>query len=255
MRPPVPPFTEETARAKVQAAEDAWNTRDPEKVAAAYTPDSQWRNRDEFFTGRDAIVAFLRGKWEREGDYALRKDLWAFTADRIAVRFQYESRDASGQWWRSYGNEQWEFDDRGLHAPPRGLDQRRRDRGVRAPDLRPAPGLRTGSAAPARLSQARQQPVQPGRDPPVGLPSSCISAGTSTIRTIVASTRIAVAIPMPSSFRKTAPLVTKARKTATMIAAAAVITRAVSRQAVGDRRDVSPWRRYSSRTRESRKTS
>ena len=95
------------------AAEDAWNTRDPEKVAAAYTPDSQWRNRDEFFTGRDAIVAFLRGKWEREGDYALRKDLWAFTADRIAVRFQYESRDASGQWWRSYGNEQWEFDAEG----------------------------------------------------------------------------------------------------------------------------------------------
>ena len=113
MRPPVPPFTEETARAKVQAAEDAWNTRDPEKVAAAYTPDSQWRNRDEFFTGRDAIVAFLRGKWEREGEYALRKDLWAFTADRIAVRFQYESRDASGQWWRSYGNEQWEFDAEG----------------------------------------------------------------------------------------------------------------------------------------------
>ena len=98
MRPPVPPFTEETARAKVQAAEDAWNTRDPEKVAAAYTPDSQWRNRDEFFAGRDAIVAFLRRKWEREGEYALRKDLWAFTADRIAVRFQYESCDASGQW-------------------------------------------------------------------------------------------------------------------------------------------------------------
>ena len=113
MRPPVPPFDEETARQKVQAAEDAWNTRDPEKVAAAYTPDSQWRNRDEFFTGRDAIVAFLRGKWEREGDYALRKDLWAFTADRIAVRFQYESRDASGQWWRSYGNELWEFDAEG----------------------------------------------------------------------------------------------------------------------------------------------
>ena len=113
MRPPVPPFTEETARAKVQAAEDAWNTRDPEKVAAAYTPDSQWRNRDEFFTGREAIVDFLRRKWGREGEYALRKDLWAFTADRIAVRFQYESRDASGQWWRSYGNEQWEFDAEG----------------------------------------------------------------------------------------------------------------------------------------------
>ena len=110
MRPPVPPFTEETARQKVQAAEDAWNTCDPERVAGAYTEDSQWRNRSEFVSGRDAIVAFLRRKWEREGDYALRKDLWAFTADRIAVRFQYESRDASGQWWRSYGNEQWEFD-------------------------------------------------------------------------------------------------------------------------------------------------
>ena len=113
MRPPLPPFTAETARIKVQAAEDAWNTCDPHKVAAAYTEDSQWRNRDEFFSGRDAIVAFLRRKWEREGEYALRKDLWAFTADRIAVRFQYESRDASGQWWRSYGNEQWEFDAEG----------------------------------------------------------------------------------------------------------------------------------------------
>ena len=113
MRPPVPPFTEETARQKVQAAEDAWNTRDPERVAAAYTEDSQWRNRDEFLNGRDEIVAFLRRKWDRELDYALRKDLWAFTANRIAVRFQYESRDASGRWWRSYGNEQWEFDEQG----------------------------------------------------------------------------------------------------------------------------------------------
>jgi nuclear transport factor 2 (NTF2) superfamily protein len=110
MRPPLPPFTEETARQKVQTAEDAWNTRDPERVAAAYTEDSRWRNRDEFVTGRQAIVAFLRRKWERELDYALRKDLWAFTGNRISVRFQYESRDASGQWWRSYGNEQWEFD-------------------------------------------------------------------------------------------------------------------------------------------------
>jgi nuclear transport factor 2 (NTF2) superfamily protein len=113
MRPPVPPFTEETARQKVQAAEDAWNTREPERVAAAYTEDSQWRNRDEFVTGRAAIVEFLRRKWEREHEYALRKDLWAFTENRIAVRFQYECRDASGQWWRSYGNEQWEFDDQG----------------------------------------------------------------------------------------------------------------------------------------------
>jgi nuclear transport factor 2 (NTF2) superfamily protein len=110
MRPPVPPFTEETARRKVQAAEDAWNTRDPERVAAAYTEDSRWRNRGEFLTGRAEIVAFLRRKWDLELEYALRKELWAFTDDRIAVRFQYESRDASGQWWRSYGNEQWEFD-------------------------------------------------------------------------------------------------------------------------------------------------
>jgi uncharacterized protein len=113
MRPPVPPFTEETARQKVQAAENAWNTRDPEKVAAAYTVDSQWRNRSEFITGRDEIVAFLTRKWARENEYALRKDLWAFTDDRIAVRFQYESRDESGQWWRSYGNELWEFDAEG----------------------------------------------------------------------------------------------------------------------------------------------
>src|SRR4051794_15672015 len=113
IRPPVPPFSEETARQKVQAAEDAWNTCDPERVAAAYTADSWWRNRDEFLTSRQEIVEFLRRKWEREVDYALRKDLWAFTANRIAVRFQYECRDAAGQWWRSYGNEQWEFDDEG----------------------------------------------------------------------------------------------------------------------------------------------
>jgi nuclear transport factor 2 (NTF2) superfamily protein len=113
MRAPVPPFTEESARRKVRAAEDAWNTCDPEVVAAAYTEDSQWRNRDEFLSGRPAIVEFLRRKWERERDYALRKDLWAFTGNRISVRFQYESRDRSGQWWRSYGNEQWEFDAEG----------------------------------------------------------------------------------------------------------------------------------------------
>ena len=112
-RPPYPPFTEETALQKVQAAEDAWNTRDPERVAGAYTEDSRWRNRDEFLSGRAEIVDFLRRKWERERDYALRKDLWAFTENRIAVRFQYESCDASGQWWRSYGNEQWEFDAEG----------------------------------------------------------------------------------------------------------------------------------------------
>ncbi|MDA2803590.1 nuclear transport factor 2 family protein [Nocardiopsis suaedae] len=113
-RPPFPPFTEETALQKVQAAEDAWNTRDPERVALAYTPDSVWRNRDTFLQGREEIAAFLTRKWERESDYALRKSLWAFHGDRIAVRFQYECRDASGQWWRSHGNEQWEFDENGL---------------------------------------------------------------------------------------------------------------------------------------------
>jgi len=113
-RPPFPPFTEETAREKVQAAEDAWNTRDPEHVAGAYTEDSMWRNRDEFVTGRDEIVGFLRRKWVRELDYALRKELWSFAGDRIAVRFQYESHDSAGQWWRSYGNELWEFTQGGL---------------------------------------------------------------------------------------------------------------------------------------------
>lgn len=113
-RPPLPPFTAETARAKVQAAEDGWNSRDPERVAGAYTQDSVWRNRDQFVTGRDAIVTFLTRKWERELDYALRKELWAFTDDRIAVRFQYESHDAAGQWWRSYGNELWDFSPDGL---------------------------------------------------------------------------------------------------------------------------------------------
>ena len=98
MRPPVPPFSEETARQKVQAAEDAWNTRDPERVAGAYTEDSVWRNRHEFLQGREEIVDFLTRKWERELDYALRKDLWAFEGNRIAVRFQYECRDARGQW-------------------------------------------------------------------------------------------------------------------------------------------------------------
>lgn len=115
-RPPFPPFTEETALQKVQAAEDAWNTRDPERVSLAYTEDSVWRNRDEFLTGREEIVAFLRRKWEHELDYALRKELWAFRGNRIAVRFQYESHDAHGQWWRSYGNELWEFTENGLMA-------------------------------------------------------------------------------------------------------------------------------------------
>ncbi|MFI6168495.1 nuclear transport factor 2 family protein [Nocardia sp. NPDC051052] len=114
MRPPLPPFDLESAKAKVLAAENAWNTRDPAKVAAAYTEDSVWRNRGEFFTGRPAIIEFLTRKWASETGYALRKDLWAFEGNRIAVRFQYEWHDESGQWWRSYGNEQWEFAPDGL---------------------------------------------------------------------------------------------------------------------------------------------
>lgn len=115
-RPPLPPFTLETATQKVQSAEDAWNTRDPQRVSLAYTPDSVWRNRAEHIVGREQIVAFLTHKWERELDYVLRKSLWSFTDDRIAVRFQYEWHDAAGQWFRSYGNELWEFTAEGLMA-------------------------------------------------------------------------------------------------------------------------------------------
>jgi uncharacterized protein len=149
-RPPVPPFDEAAARTKVQAAEDAWNSRDPVRVAGAYTPDSVWRNRDEFLQGTDEIVAFLTRKWERELDYALRKDLWVFGPDRIAVRFQYEWHDATGQWWRSYGNENWEFADSGL--------MRRREASIN--DLRieetdrrihgPRPEAERGAALPLR---------------------------------------------------------------------------------------------------------
>ena len=113
-RPPLPPFTEESARQKVQAAEDAWNSCDPARVALAYAVDSEWRNRDEFFTGREAIERFLERKWAREQEYRLRKELWCFAGNRISVRFEYESRDADGQWWRSHGNEHWEFDEHGL---------------------------------------------------------------------------------------------------------------------------------------------
>ena len=113
MRQPVPPFTRETAMQKARMAEDAWNTRDPERVAGAYTPGSRWRNRSEFFEGRDAIVAFLERKWAKELDYRLIKELWAFDGNHIAVRFQYEWHDADGNWFRSYGNEQWEFDEAG----------------------------------------------------------------------------------------------------------------------------------------------
>ncbi len=113
-RPPLPPFTAETAARKVRAAEDGWNGRNPEKVSLAYTPDSRWRNRAEIFSGREAIVAFLARKWRQEHEYRLIKELWAFTDDRIAVRFAYEFHDESGAWFRAYGNENWEFDAHGL---------------------------------------------------------------------------------------------------------------------------------------------
>ena len=132
IRPPVPPFTAETARQKVQAP-SAWNTCDPERVALAYTIDSEWRNRDVFLTGREAIVELLRLKWARELEYRLRKELWCFTDNRISVRFEYESHDSDGQWWRSHGNEHWSRRSR-AHAPPRRQHQRLQDRRTRAPD-------------------------------------------------------------------------------------------------------------------------
>ncbi|TYQ26476.1 DUF1348 family protein [Pseudanabaena sp. UWO311] len=113
-KPPLPPFTLETAKAKIQAAEDAWNTRDPDRVALAYTEDSEWRNRNEFVNGRDEIREFLKRKWEKELDYRLRKELWCFMDNRIAVRFEYEYHDKSGSWYRAYGNENWEFAENGL---------------------------------------------------------------------------------------------------------------------------------------------
>ena len=113
-RPPLPPFTEESALLKVQLAEDGWNSRNPERVALAYTEDSEWRNRTEFVNGRAAIIELLRRKWARELDYRLRKELWGFRGNRIAVRFEYEFHDAAGQWFRAYGNENWEFAANGL---------------------------------------------------------------------------------------------------------------------------------------------
>lgn len=115
-QPLLPPFTFDSATAKVQAAENAWNSRDPQRVSMAYTEDSEWRNRSAFLRGREAIRAFLTRKWERELEYRLRKELWAFTDNRLAVRFEYEWHDAQGQWWRSYGNENWEFTPEGLMA-------------------------------------------------------------------------------------------------------------------------------------------
>jgi nuclear transport factor 2 (NTF2) superfamily protein len=129
-RPPLPPFTHETAIRKVRAAEDAWNTRDPERVSLAYTADSQWRNRSEFLEGRAAIVDFLTRKWAAELEYRLIKEIWAFADDRIAVRFAYEWHDAAGQWFRSYGNENWEFDASGL--------MRRRHASINDLAIRPA---------------------------------------------------------------------------------------------------------------------
>src|SRR5580692_5451057 len=165
-RPPLPPFTEETARQKVQAAEDAWNTCDPERVAGAYSEDSVWRNRDEFVAGRAEIVEFLRGKWDRELDYALRKDLWSFAGNRIAVRFQYESHDAAGQWYRSYGNELWEFDEDGyMMRREASINDVPIDE-VAAAHLRPAPRTRARPVLPPALTRP------PCTDPAVGRTSS-----------------------------------------------------------------------------------
>ena len=148
-RPPFPPFTLETAIQKVQAAEDAWNTRDPERVSLAYTPDSQWRNRDVHVVGRAEIVAFLTQKWERELDYVLRKSLWDFHDNRIAVRFQYECRDAGGQWYRSYGNELWEFTPEGLMSRREASINDVRIERVAAAVFRSATGVRVRRGDPA----------------------------------------------------------------------------------------------------------
>lgn len=148
LRPPLPPFTRESAIQKVRMAEDGWNSRDPGRVARAYSANSRWRNRAEIFSGRDAIVAFLTRKWAREIEYRLIKELWAFTAERIAVRFAYEWRDDSGHWYRSYGNENWAFDENGLmrerHASINDLPISESERLYRWPQgVRPAdhPGL------------------------------------------------------------------------------------------------------------------
>ena len=143
-RPPVPPFTRETAIQKVRAAEDAWNCRDPEKVSLAYTPDSRWRNRSEFLNGRAEIVAFLKRKWAHELEYRLIKELWAFEGNRIAVRFAYECHDPSGKWFRAYGNENWEFDDEGLmRVAPRQHQRRARSRSRSGSTAGPWAGART----------------------------------------------------------------------------------------------------------------
>jgi nuclear transport factor 2 (NTF2) superfamily protein len=136
-RPPLPPFTYQSALAKVQAAEDAWNSRDPERVAGAYSLDTEWRNRDQHIRGREEVVAFLTDKWDHELDYRLRKNLWSFTENRIGVRFQYEWHDTDGQWWRSYGNELWEFDALGYM---RRREASINDVAIGESDLRVTPG-------------------------------------------------------------------------------------------------------------------
>lgn len=144
----LPPFTVETATAKVRAAEDAWNSRDPQRVSLAYSEDSEWRNRDQFLRGRDQIREFLTRKWERELDYRLTKSLWSFTDNRIAIRFQYEYHDAAGQWFRAYGNELWEFDMQGLmrrrEASINDIPIRESERRFRWPSSRPRPADEAG---------------------------------------------------------------------------------------------------------------
>ncbi|BCM90827.1 hypothetical protein IAD21_02689 [Abditibacteriota bacterium] len=155
IRPPFPPFTEETARQKVRLAQDAWNTRDAERVALAYTPDSLWRNRHEFLQGHAAIVAFLQRKWERELDYRLVKQLWSFGDDRIAVRFFYEWHDAKGNWHRSHGNELWEFDASGL--------MRRREASINDTDIEESERLLRDDAAPREWDEAWWDEPRPRR--------------------------------------------------------------------------------------------
>ena len=160
-RPPLPPFTAESAALKARKAEDAWNSRDPEAVSLAYTEDSRWRNRAEFVQGRKEIVAFLTRKWARELDYRLIKEVWAFTDNRIAVRFAYEWRDDSGQHFRSYGNENWEFDGRGIDARAHCQHQRSAHQGIRS-QVPLAAGPPAGrSPGPERVGAVTSAPAQP----------------------------------------------------------------------------------------------
>lgn len=153
-RPPLPPFTAESARRKVQAAEDAWNSCDPQRVALAYSEDSAWRNRDEFFVGRDAIREFLTRKWQTELHYRLMKELWAFTGNRISVRFEYEWQHArTGRWYRTHGNEHWEFDDSGLM---RRRDMSANDIAIAASERRIAPGPNPGGSTTHRTQENDQ---------------------------------------------------------------------------------------------------